>query len=651
MILLDVQEIVKHFGPEPVLDGVSFELHSGEKLGLVGPNGAGKSTLMKILAGQMEPDAGNAYLHKTARLDYLEQQPTFEAGRTLWEEARLALEPITALVKESEEVARKLAQPADETEHARLASRYDFLQHEIQRHDAYNLDYKIERVLNGLGFTPDTYERQLQVLSGGQMNRLLLAKTLLREPDVLLLDEPSNHLDIEATEWLEGFLADSDQAVLVVSHDRYFLDKVTNRTLELYRGTVDSFVGNFSAYWMQKEERVKVQARTFEKQQEYIAKTEEFIRKNFYGQKSAQAKDREKKLDRVERIEAPREIHGPPMGFAPASRTGDIVVRAEHLSKAFDRPLFTDLTFDLLRGQRWGILGPNGTGKTTLLRVIVGKLPATEGRAVLGTGVKVGYYDQLLQGIADDVQVVEAVRPSHKEFNEPQRRELLAKFGLTGDIVFQQVSSLSGGERSRAALAKLCVEEPNFLILDEPTNHLDLWACDSLERALTAFDGTLLFVSHDRYFLNRVCDHILVVEPNRFRVLEGNYDTYLDTVRRRQTEEAAEAAESARRKGNGASKSSGGGSKSSDGDAKPGAGDSAKKEKRKRKFPYRKSADIEADILERETQLEEAHAKLILPETVRDGRLVKQCQAEIAELQSALAQLYEHWEEAAELNS
>ncbi len=338
------------------------------------------------------------------------------------------------------------------------------------------------------------------------------------------------------------------------------------------------------------------------------------------------------------------------MGFSPASRTGDIVVRVEHLSKAFDRPLFTDLTFDLLRGQRWGILGPNGTGKTTLLRVIVGRLAATEGRAMLGSGVKVGYYDQLLQGIADDVQVVEAVRPSHKEFNEPQRRELLAKFGLTGEIVFQQVSSLSGGERSRAALAKLCVEEPNFLILDEPTNHLDLWACDSLERALTAFDGSVLFVSHDRYFLNRVCDHILVVEPDRFRVLEGNYETYVDTVRRRQAEEAAAAMEATRRKGAGATKS-GGNSKSADNDAKPASGDAAKKEKRKRKFPYRKSADIEADILEHETKLEEAHARLILPDTVRDGRLVKQCQTEIADLQAALAQLYEHWEEAAELNS
>lgn len=645
MILLDVAEIVKSFGPVPILDGVSFEVRPGEKIGLVGPNGAGKSTLMKILAGTLDADAGTVSLHKSARLEYLEQQPEFVPDRTLWDEAKTAMSHFAELVDEAQTVAEKLGTTKDDVEHKRLAARYDFLQHEIQRHDAYNLDYKIERVLGGLGFTRETFDRPCGVLSGGQLNRLLLAKVLLREPDVLLLDEPSNHLDIEATEWLENFLSSADQAVVVVSHDRYFLDKVTNRTLELYNGTVDEYVGNFSAYWTQKEERVKVQSRTFEKQQEYIAKTEEFIRKNFYGQKSAQAKDREKKLDRVERIDAPREIVGPVMGFAPASRTGDIVVRAEHLSKSFDRPLFKDLSFDILRGERWGILGPNGTGKTTLLKMIVGRLDATEGRAVLGSGVRPGYYDQMLQGIDDDAQALDAVRPPHKEFNEPQRRELLARFGLTGEIVFQKVSSLSGGERSRAALARLSAQDPNFLILDEPTNHLDLWACDSLERSLLAFEGTVLFVSHDRYFLNRVCDHVLIVEPERFRVIAGNYEDYQLFIQARLAEKQAEAAAAAKRTSTAPAKP---------GDApKPGdpGGDGDKKERRKRKFPYRKAADIEADILERETKVEETEAKMILPETMRDGRIVRQCQTELDRLRDELKQLYEHWDEALELNS
>jgi ATP-binding cassette subfamily F protein 3 len=638
VILLDVQDVVKRFGPDPILDGVTFEVRPGEKIGLVGPNGAGKSTLMKILAGELDADAGSVNLHRSARLDYLEQQPEFTPGRTVWDEAASALEHFTAMVTEAEETAKKLAATTDDAVREKLSTRYDFLQHEIARHDAYHLDYKIERVLHGLGFANDAFQRPVEVLSGGQMNRLLLAKVLLREPDVLLLDEPSNHLDIEATEWLEGFLASAEQAVVVVSHDRYFLDRVTNRTLELYHGTVDDYVGNFSAYWMQKQERVKVQGRTYEKQQEFIAKQEEFIRKNFYGQKSAQAKDREKKLERVERISPPREIHAPPMGFAAATRTGDIVVRTEHLSKGFDpnKLLFQDLSFDVKRGERWGILGPNGTGKTTLLKVIVGLLPATDGRAILGTGVKVGYYDQMLSGIEDDAQVVDAVRPSHKEFTEPQRRDLLARFGVTGDMVFQRVASLSGGERSRTALARLAAQDPNTLILDEPTNHLDLWACDALERAILAFDGTVLFVSHDRYFLNRVCDHVLVVEPGRFRTLDGNYETYVDTVKRRRDEDAAEAAAKPKQAAPAAASAQ-----------KP---DDSKKERRKRKFPYRKTAEIEADILDRETKIEEWQAKMILPETVRDGRLVKQCHTAIEELRAELAKLYEHWEEAAELN-
>ncbi|MBL9123236.1 MAG: ABC-F family ATP-binding cassette domain-containing protein, partial [Planctomycetaceae bacterium] len=491
MILLEVDSLVKHYGPEPVLAGASFEIRPGDRVSLVGPNGAGKTTLLKIIAGREDADSGTCVLHASARLAYLEQQPEFASGRTVWDETYDGLAAQVALVAAAEQAAHDLAAATAPGEHARLAARYDRLQHEIARRGAYQLDRQVEQVLLGLGFARETFAQPVAQLSGGQQNRLLLARLLLAGADLLLLDEPSNHLDIEATEWLEGFLSESRQAMLIVSHDRYFLDKVSNRTFELFDGTIDEYPGNFSAYWRQKQERLEVAARTYEKQQEYIARTEEFIRRNFAGQKSNQAEDRRKKLARIERVAPPRTIAAPPMAFPPAERSGDLVLRVEHLAKAYARPLFADLTWDVIRGERWGILGPNGSGKTTLLRCLIGDERPDEGMIALGTGVRLAYYDQLLSGVADDAQVVDAIRPPHKEFTEPERRTLLARFGLRGDIVFQKVKSLSGGERSRAALARLASLDANVLVLDEPTNHLDLWARDALERALLEFDGTL----------------------------------------------------------------------------------------------------------------------------------------------------------------
>ena len=635
MILLNVVNITKHFGPDPVLDGVSFEVRPTDKIGLVGPNGAGKTTLLSILAGRLSADAGAVELHSTARLDYLEQQPTIVPGRTLWEEAAAALESLSSLSVDAERIAHELSRATEPAEHKRLAERFDHLQHELTHRDAYNIDHRIERVLEGLGFTRENFQQPIEQLSGGQHNRLLLARLLLAEPDVMLLDEPSNHLDVEATQWLERFLADSPQAMIVVSHDRYFLDKVTNRTVELFHGTVDDYAGNFSAYWRQKAQRLEVQTRTYEKQQEFIAKTEDFIRRNHYGQNHTQAEDRRKKLARLERVGPPRHIEAPPMGFTPADRTGDIVLRVEHLAKAYDRPLFTDLSFDILRGERWGILGPNGSGKTTLLRCLVGEERPDEGRVITGTRVRVGYHDQLLRSLDPGEQVVDAIRPAGKLFNEPQRRGLLARFGLTGDAVFQRVDSLSGGERSRAALAQLAADDANVLVLDEPTNHLDLWARDALERSLTEFNGTVLLVSHDRYFLNRAVDHLLVVEPGRFRVIEGNYDAYLHLV-----EQGLAGG------GNKSPDDAGGQQKSSP--RRPARADKAAKPKRK--FAYRKVAELEAEIFEREQRVEQLHAELATPEALRDGQRVRQIQADIAAERTALEALYPHWEEASELN-
>ncbi len=634
MILLSAQDIRKFYGPEPVLDGVTFDIRPGERVGLVGPNGTGKTTLLRILAKELDTDIGTIDLHSSARLGYLEQHPEFAPGRTVWEEAQSGLAALLELATEAEHLAQALGETQDEGQRAKLGTRFDYVQYQLSHHNAYNVEHRIESVLLGLGFSLDALQQPVDQLSGGQRNRLVLAKLLLEEPDIMLLDEPSNHLDIEATEWLEAYLTSTQQALVIVSHDRYFLDRVTNRTLELFRGTVDDFPGNFTQYRRLKSERLEVQRRTYEKQQIEIAKMEEFVRKNFSGQKSNQAEDRRKKLERIERIDQPREIASPRMRFPAASRTGDIVLRVEGLAKGYDRPLFDKLTFDILRGEKWGILGPNGSGKTTLLKCLLGIEKPDAGRVVHGSGVKVGYFDQMLSHLDPDCQVLDAVRPDHKEMIDQQRRDLLARFGIVGELVQQRVGSLSGGERNRASLALLAALDANVLVLDEPTNHLDLWARDALESALKEFEGSVLFVSHDRYFLNQVADHLLVVEPGRFRVIEGNYETYLHLVKRGLAGEG-----------------SGAKLKTKETQVTPERVDTRPaKVKRKRKFPYRKVPEIEAEIAEREGRIEALHLALASPEVLRDGEKVKQAKAELETHELELPRLYEHWEEASELN-
>jgi ATP-binding cassette subfamily F protein 3 len=635
MILLKVAQLTKHYGPEPVLDGVTFELRQAEKCALVGPNGSGKTTLLKILAELEEADGGQFEVHDSARIGFLEQQPRFAPGQTVWREATDALAELTDMVRQAEQLAAQIADCDDHQQRQRLGDRYDRLHQQLQQRDGYHLDHKIERILEGLGLGRETFAQPVEQLSGGQQNRLLMAKLLLSEPDVMLLDEPSNHLDIQATQWLEDFLRVSPSALIVVSHDRFFLDRVTQRTLELFRGTIDSFSGNFSAYTQQKAERLQVQRRTYEKQQTEVAKIRDFIRRHHYGQKHAQAEDRRKKLERIELVEQPREIEAPPMRFPSAARCGDVALRVERLAKSYDRSLFTDLTFDMLRGEKWGILGPNGCGKTTLLLCLMGRVSPDAGRAVLASGASIGYFDQHLSDLDEQAPVLEVIRPEGQAATEQARRGLLARFGLVGDLVEQPVANLSGGQRNRAALARLATTEANFLVLDEPTNHLDLWSRGALESALRQFDGTVLCVSHDRYFLNQVVDHILVADDGPFRVFEGNYDSYVYW----RDQQAGELRTSDTKPGK------------SEGSTRRHDQESASKSgRRKRRFPYRKVDDLEAEIAACEDRIEQLHTDMVSPEVLRDGQRVKQTQAELQQQQEALQTLYEHWEEALELN-
>ncbi|MCS7306522.1 MAG: ABC-F family ATP-binding cassette domain-containing protein [Thermoguttaceae bacterium] len=631
MILLKAENLRKHYGTQTVLDGVALEVQAGERIGLLGPNGSGKTTLLKILAGLEEPDGGTVNRRSDIQVGYLEQQPNFLPDRTVWQEAFAAVQHWAALGQQAVQIAHQLSQCTDPQEHRRLAAQFDQIHQLLQHHQAYHLDRNVQQVLTGLGFSKQQWEQPVGQLSGGEQSRLLLAKLLLGQHELLLLDEPSNHLDLEMTLWLEEYLLSCSSAMILVSHDRYFLDRVCTRIVELFQGKVESYPGNYSAYCRLKAERLLVQRRTYEKQQAAIAKAEEFIRRYSYGQRHAQAQDRRKKLARIQPVEPPREITGPPMSFGTPSRSGDIVLRVEGLSKGFERVLFRDLSFQILRGQRWGILGPNGSGKTTLLKCILGQLPPDSGRVELGHGVVIGYFDQHGTQLPEQEPVVDAIRPPSGQMETQERRDLLARFGITGDRALQPVRCLSGGERNRANLARLAALGANFLLLDEPTNHLDLWARQSLEKALQEFPGTVLFVSHDRYFINQVADHLIVLQPDRVRIVEGNYETYRHLAQTLWSQPSPAP-------------------KPQPSSPKLTAQPPEQKPRRKRKFPYRKLEDLEAEIFQRETRLEELYQLLATPEVYRNGQRVREVQQEIEEQKQALARLYEHWEEAVELD-
>jgi ATP-binding cassette, subfamily F, member 3 len=648
MVLLSATNVTKWFGDLEVLRSTGLEIRSGDHIALVGPNGVGKSTLLKILCGHLPADGGSVEMPTRGTIGTLAQHLEFGEAETVWSIAAAAIGSLSSLSADLEKVAAEMAATECETTRQELLEQYDRLQVKVHQSDAYNWEHRVERVLQGLGFPTTWYDRSAQALSGGQQNRLMLACLLLQQPDLMILDEPNNHLDIEATEWLEETLKNWSGAFLLVSHDRFFLDEVASSVLELVDGRLDRFRGNYSAYVRQKSERLEVQRRTYEKQQEEVAKLEDFVRKHHYGQKSTQAEDRRKKLERIELVERPREIHIPRFRFPPASRTGDIVLRANNLSKAFDKPLFQKLSFQVERGQRWAILGSNGSGKSTLLKCILGQCPLDEGSVDLGANLQIGYFDQLLARLDPEISAAEAIRVSHRDLDDRARRDILGAFGLSGDLVIKPLRTLSGGERNRTMLAWLSAMQANVLILDEPTNHLDLWSRHALEQAIREYDGTVVLVTHDRFLVNAVADHLLVLRDGRVSQIAGNYDTYKHWLKQGL---AVEDRSAVGLNGSTGSKAAGNSAFQTASSVSAGVSKlSTAGNKRKRKFPYRKVELIEKDIGQSEARMESIHAEMITPEVLRDGRRVKELQAELSRLEENLLKLYEHYEEACELN-
>src|SRR6266446_3955113 len=534
MPIFSIIDVGKSFGAERIFAGVSFQIDEHDRIGLVGPNGAGKSTLLNLLAGREEPDEGIIATARNLRIGYLTQTVDFQPQHTLREEMLTVFAEVRDWEHELNELAVELAATADIILHKQLLQRYDDLQTRFEHMGGYTYENRVAQVLDGLGFTREQQEAPVMNLSGGQQTRAALGKLLLQEPDLLLLDEPTNHLDLAALEWLETYLASWRHALVVVAHDRYFLDRVVSRTIEMAFGRIEEYPGNYTRYIQLREERMERRLREYEAQQEHIARTEEFIRRYKAGQRSREARGRQKLLNRLERVERPQDFPEMHFEFSPVIDSGQVVLSTQKLSVGYGveqnqatapTVLVHVADLELLRGDRAGLVGPNGSGKTTLLRTIIGELPPLSGHVYPGHNVRIGYYSQTHSRLDTQRTILDEIRHV-STLSEEGARTFLGRFLFTGDDVFKPIAALSGGERSRVALALLTLQGSNFLVLDEPTNHLDLQSRQFLEEVLSEFEGTLLFVSHDRYFIDRLATKLWVIEDGVLIPYLGNYTDY-----------------------------------------------------------------------------------------------------------------------------
>ena len=618
MPLIQLKNIWKSFGAYDVLTGIDWQIDQGDRIGLVGPNGCGKTTLLRLITEESLPDDGQLHRQRGLNIGFLTQEPIFDPECTVMDAALDGFADVLALQHRLYDLEKIMAEGENSDA---VLNDYGHLRDQYEHMGGYATEARAKAILFGLGFCETDLKLSTQVLSGGQKNRLALAQLLAREPDLLLLDEPTNHLDLQAIEWLEYFLSDYAKAFVIISHDRTFLERTVTKIVDLERGVVEQYSGNYSFYIQEKEQRRAQQQKAYRAQQAHIERTEEYIRRNIAGQKTKQAQSRRRaleKLDRVERVVEQRDIV---LRFNATTRGGDRVLQVEDLSKAYpNRPLFSDLNFTLWQGERLGIIGPNGSGKSVLLKIFMEQLAPDSGRVIVGKGLEVGYYAQTRQDLNPNLSVLEEIWSLTPSVPEEEIRNFLGAFLFSGDDVARETGSLSGGEQSRVALAKLMRLPLNLLVLDEPTNHLDIASRHVLENALEAFSGTVIAVSHDRYFLNRLVNRLIVLGDGKWQLVDGNYDFYqrqmqgveiptVQSVPKAQTDY-----------------------------------ESRKRAMRQQQRRERRVAEIEEAIAILEEQTDQLTEEMAREDLATDWHRLKELAGEKEEVQEKMDRLFEEWE-------
>lgn len=665
-MLLQVNGLGKHYGTTTALSNISMQIQERDRIGLVGVNGAGKSTLLKIIAGEMSADEGEIFRAKETRIGYLAQNSGLQSDRSIWDEMMGVFADLLEAERELRELEARMSDPAlaaDAKAYEVVLHKYSTKSDLFREQGGFRIEARVRSVLHGMGFGSFDPATVVRTLSGGQKTRLALARLLLQEPDLLMLDEPTNYLDIQTLTWLEDYLRGYSGAVLVVSHDRFFLDAMANVIYEIERTRCRRYTGNYTRYMELKEAEYEIELKHYEKQQDEIAKMEDFVQRNIVrASTTKRAQSRRKALEKMDRLDKPAgELKKASFRFETERQSGKDVLRAQHLSASYDgtRRLFGNASFELRRGDMAALIGPNGVGKSTLLKILTGQKRQDAGTFEWGTNVSIGYYDQEQQGLNPNNTVLEELWGDYPHLEEVRIRTVLGSFLFSGEDVLKKVMSLSGGEKARVSLAKLMLKQANMLILDEPTNHLDLFSKEVLEAALLDYEGTLLFISHDRYFLNKMADRMLELHPGGIDDYLGNYDDYVEKKRELAEIEAERTAEAAA--GKSAAAKAGGGvagaaapgaatrEAASDGDASNGAKpkdyETEKQQKREERGRQRKIEQLEQAISALEDETAALEAALLDPGVYNDYVAVQKVNDDLESKKSELERLYAEWEE------